>query len=53
MTSDINHGFGPNGGVERRVAVTRLFAGIWCLMALRGLAGIVFGLIALFAPAPP
>ncbi|HVT52918.1 MAG TPA: DUF308 domain-containing protein [Dongiaceae bacterium] len=30
--------------------MARLFAGIWWLMVLRGVAGIVFGLFALFAP---
>ncbi len=54
MTSDI-HG-GPNGHtahgpVERRDAIIRLFVGVWWLVVLRGVAGIVFGLLALFAPA--
>jgi uncharacterized membrane protein HdeD (DUF308 family) len=49
MTSDINPGLG-NGPVERRDTILRPFAGIWWLVALRGVAGIVFGLIALFAP---
>jgi uncharacterized membrane protein HdeD (DUF308 family) len=50
MTSDINHGGPRNGAVQRRGEFARLFAGIWWLMVLRGAAGIVFGLIALFAP---
>jgi uncharacterized membrane protein HdeD (DUF308 family) len=53
MTSDI-HGASGNGRrdrtVERHDPAARLFAGIWWLMVLRGLAGIVFGLLALFAP---
>lgn len=53
MTSDI-HGASGDGRrdrtVERRDPMARLFAGIWWLMVLRGVAGIVFGLFALFAP---
>src|SRR4051812_34297269 len=49
MTSDI-HGHSRSRTVERNDPVARLFAGIWWLMVLRGVAGIVFGLVALFAP---
>jgi len=48
MTSDIHGNF--HGTVERRGEVTRVFAGIWWLMVLRGVAAIALGLIAMFAP---
>lgn len=48
MTSDIHGNF--HGTVERRGEVTRVFAGIWWLIVLRGVAAIVLGLIAIFAP---
>jgi uncharacterized membrane protein HdeD (DUF308 family) len=39
-----------NGPVDRVTASLLPFAGIWWLVALRGLAGIVFGLFAIFMP---
>ena len=46
MTSDI-HGAERSGVVERG---NRPFAGIWWLMVLRGLCGILFGVVAILAP---
>ena len=56
MTSDTHEGGKFHGvrssetTVERRGDVSRVFAGIWWLLVLRGVAGIVLGLIAMFAP---
>jgi len=48
MTSDINDRVSHRGAVGD--GFNRPFAGIWWLIVLRGLAGVVFGLVALFAP---
>jgi uncharacterized membrane protein HdeD (DUF308 family) len=50
MTSDAHDRGNFRGAVERRSQVVRVFAGIWWLMVLRGIAAIVLGLIAVFAP---
>lgn len=55
MTSDAQDGGNfpgarPNGAVGRPGGLTRVFAGIWWLMVLRGTAAIVLGLIAVLAP---
>jgi uncharacterized membrane protein HdeD (DUF308 family) len=47
MTSDI-HGAERSGVVDR--ALNRPFAGIWWLMVLRGLCGILFGVVAILEP---
>ena len=49
MASDLPSGLG-NATVERRGEIRRLFATVWWLIVLRGVAGIVLGLFALFAP---
>ncbi|HVZ02537.1 MAG TPA: HdeD family acid-resistance protein [Dongiaceae bacterium] len=50
MTSEIDHGTPRHGPIRRGDGLDHPFAGIWWLIVLRGLAGVVFGLIALFAP---
>lgn len=47
MTSDTHDGGNFHGAVQ---PVSRVFAGIWWLIVLRGAAAIVLGLIAMFAP---
>jgi uncharacterized membrane protein HdeD (DUF308 family) len=51
MTSEI-HGAQRNGVVERRAVdrSNRPFDGIWWLMVLRGLCGILFGAVAILEP---
>jgi uncharacterized membrane protein HdeD (DUF308 family) len=46
MTFDVH----SNGPADRVTAALQPFARVWWLMALRGLAGIVFGLFAIFMP---
>jgi uncharacterized membrane protein HdeD (DUF308 family) len=41
---------GSNGTVQRVTGALLPFAGVWWLIALRGLAGIVFGVFAIFMP---
>jgi uncharacterized membrane protein HdeD (DUF308 family) len=48
MTSDIDHGRPHDGAM--RDGYARPFAGIWWLIVLRGFAGVIFGLFALFSP---
>jgi uncharacterized membrane protein HdeD (DUF308 family) len=48
MTSDIDHGMPHDGSMSD--GLNRPFAGVWWLIVLRGLAGVIFGLFALFSP---
>jgi uncharacterized membrane protein HdeD (DUF308 family) len=48
MTSDIDHGMPHDGSIGD--GLPRPFAGIWWLVVLRGLAGMIFGLFALLSP---
>ena len=49
MTSDVEHGMSHDRSMGD--GFPRPFSGIWWLIVLRGLAGVVFGVVAILSPA--